>query len=99
VGEGDYSGAQQDEATEQQTGPTGAQLVVKHAPEEHDDDGGHGICRVEIPDSAAVQMQRLDECGSEGADAVIGEIASQDYQADEHQDGEAIGALGWMEES
>jgi len=25
-------------------------------------------------------MQRIDECGSEGADAVIGEIAPQYYQ-------------------
>ena len=98
VGEGHYSGAQEDEAAEQQAGPAGAQLVVKHAPKEHDDDGGHGVCSVEIPDRAAVQMQRIDECGREGADAVIGEIAPQYQQADEYQDCEAVRALRWMEE-
>ncbi len=90
MGEGHDNGAHEDEAAEQQAGPAGAELVVKHAAEEHDEDGGHGVCSVEIPDGAAVQMQRIDECGREGADAVIGEIASQYYQADEHQDGEAV---------
>ncbi len=99
VGEGHYGGAQEDEAAEQQAGAAGAQLVVKHAAEEHDDDGGHGVCRVEIPDGAAVQMQRIDESGREGADAVIGEIAPQHQQADEHQDSEAVRALRGMEES
>ena len=48
---------------------------------------------------AAVEMQIRNERGREGSDAVVGEVASHHNQADEHQDGEAVGTSGWMEES
>jgi len=76
-----------------------AQLVVEHAPEENDGNGGHGVGRVEVADVAAVQMQSLNERRGESADAVVGKVASQYQQADEQQDGEAVRTLGWVEES
>jgi hypothetical protein len=76
----------------------GAQLVVEHAAEEDDEDGRHGIGRVEVADGAPVQVQGIDEGRRQGPDAVVGEVAAQDQQADEHQDGEAVGPPGGMEE-
>ncbi len=99
VGDGYDDGAHEDQCAEEQAGAAGAQLVVKHAAEEDDEDGGDGVCGVKIADCAAVQMQCLDERGCQGADAVIGEIAAQHDQTDEHQDGEAVGAPGGMEEA
>ena len=92
-------GAHEDEQAEQKAGSAGAQLVVEHAPKKDDDNGGHRVGRVEIADGAAVQVEIRDERGRESADAVVGEIASQNQQADKHQDGEAVGPPGWMEES
>jgi hypothetical protein len=99
VSQGDDGGAHQDQHAEQEARTARAELVVEHAPEENDEDGGHGVGRVEIADGAAAQMQILNERGREGSDAVVGKIASHHNQADEHQDGEAVGTSGWMEES
>ena len=77
---------------------TRAERVVEHAPEENDGDGGHRIGRVEIADGAAVEMQIRNERWRESSDAVVGKVASHHNQADEQQDGEAIGTSGWREE-
>ena len=98
MGEGDDGGAHQDQRGEQKARMARAELVVEHAPEENDEDGGHGIGRVKIADVAAVQMEGLNERGRERADAVVGEVASHYQHADEHQDGEAVGTSGGMEE-
>jgi hypothetical protein len=44
-------------------------------------------------------MQIGNKRGREGSDAVVGKVASQHNQADEGQDGEAVGTAGGMEET
>jgi len=83
LSERDDGGAHQDQQAEQEARTARAELVVKHAPEENDGDGGNGVGRIEIADVAAVQMQSRNERGREGSNAVVGKIASHHNQADE----------------